>query len=537
MKQFLIFSVLLLASVGTTRAEQKPKANLSTDGVVDLVYLDEKRPIFLRLHIESHRRPYRRQWTNSIKQGLATLDTNGDGVLTKDETPPKTMPKSLGAMRLLAMPVAWDADVAPHDGKITLSEAAEFLAARVTGPLQISSDKESQLLVSPGVIRNEGDLFSMIDRDGDGRLTAKEMRQAAFNLGKRDLDRDEALSATEANAEGNPFVSFTRQPNGLQTPLAVLNSGNSHSGLMKHIRSKYREKSRLNLPEWLAKKADADGNGKLDDEEFRHLLRSPTPQAAIAVRFGKPEETAEARIIRKPKTTQIKLQASQGLVSISVEDVLIEVSASGSSSGVRDQIVAQFRRSDADNNEYLDGKELNAPLFRSNLTEFDADGNSKLYLDELMTVVDCRIAAARSRTRIDVRDLGQAMFTVLDVNRDLSVGQREFLEAARRLKLWDRNGDGGVTSSEVPHLYSLQVGPGQPTFSGLNPVRNNNTGQPMPQAVVKGPVWFQRMDKNRDGDLSPQEFLASPERFQSIDRDGDGLIDADEATAIGQRDN
>ena len=44
-----------------------------------------------------------------------------------------------------------------------------------------------------------------------------------------------------------------------------------------------------------------------------------------------------------------------------------------------------------------------------------------------------------------------------------------------------------------------------------------------------GPMWFRKMDRNRDGDVSRREFLGSDELFKKIDLDGDGLISVEEA--------
>jgi hypothetical protein len=46
-----------------------------------------------------------------------------------------------------------------------------------------------------------------------------------------------------------------------------------------------------------------------------------------------------------------------------------------------------------------------------------------------------------------------------------------------------------------------------------------------------GPVWYQRMDRNKDGDISWREFLGPRPKFDSIDADHDGLISRDEAEA------
>ena len=41
---------------------------------------------------------------------------------------------------------------------------------------------------------------------------------------------------------------------------------------------------------------------------------------------------------------------------------------------------------------------------------------------------------------------------------------------------------------------------------------------------LTGPLWFQRMDRNRDGDVSLREFPGPLDQFHVLDRDGDGLI-------------
>ena len=52
---------------------------------------------------------------------------------------------------------------------------------------------------------------------------------------------------------------------------------------------------------------------------------------------------------------------------------------------------------------------------------------------------------------------------------------------------------------------------------------------PPADAPGEGPLWFRRMDRNRDGDVSWREFLGPSDRFVRIDADGDTLIDAAEA--------
>jgi hypothetical protein len=57
------------------------------------------------------------------------------------------------------------------------------------------------------------------------------------------------------------------------------------------------------------------------------------------------------------------------------------------------------------------------------------------------------------------------------------------------------------------------------------------SSQPLPPPA-QGPLWFQKMDRNRDGDVSRREFLGSDEQFRKIDTNGDGLISREEAEAF-----
>src|SRR5205823_501092 len=111
---------------------------------------------------------------------------------------------------------------------------------------------------------------------------------------------------------------------------------------------------------------------------------------------------------------------------------------------------------------------------------------------------------------------------------------REMRQAAKLLLQLDRDGDGCLALNEIPRRYQLGAQRGPVGGDNLGGVFAISTGgfmgsAPQPQRK-EGPLWFRKMDRNRDGDVSRREFLGTDEQFRQIDKDGDGLISAREAT-------
>ena len=210
---------------------------------------------------------------------------------------------------------------------------------------------------------------------------------------------------------------------------------------------------------------------------------------------------------------------------------------------IRQQSVVQFRQADKDNNGFIDAKEAEASRqFRGGLFKaMDRDGDGKVTEKELLAYLDSyreiRARAQAACASLVLSDESRGLFDLLDSDRDGRLSVREMRGAVGLLKKLDRTGKGHLAKADVPRSYRLTLRRGAADTGPLGGAAAafalygaSASAEQGPRRTA-GPLWFRKMDRNRDGDVSRKEFLFSRELFEKIDSDGDGLISVAEAVS------
>jgi Ca2+-binding EF-hand superfamily protein len=556
-------------------APGKPAKGPGAGGPYDIVFLSQARPVVVRLDVRVDGKPLQAAWDDFIDYVFKYADTDGDGVLNKEEAEGAPEPSSLNSGAFLfggfgGMAPGGRATMdANKDGKVTREEFADFYRKSGLPPfqVQVKNDNGPRMGMpfqqkAPSAADLNAALMKLLDKDRDGKLSRAELAAAPEIFRKLDLDEDEVITHQELLPDFTPLnlafggVAYAtggqgpKQPD--NDPVFLAPSGGSSRDVARRLLTRYgkgkktltRADIALGAEEFA--RLDRDGNGELDAEELAHFLPR-TPDLSAIVRLGE-RGVNEATIDPAPGQARppagVTLRAAQDtmVLSFGQERLAVRVGASKPRAQlgafIRQAAVAQFQAADRDNNGYLDEKEIQRSGFGRMAKQIDRDGDGKIYEKELIAylekVEEMQARATSSCVTLHFADAGKGLFDLFDLDRD---GRLSLREIQAMPKVVDELGKGGaISAADIPHSYLFRVeqgagGGGVDPFAVFETLGVNN-GPPPP--LGRGPLWFQRMDRNRDGDVSRREFLGSDELFRRIDTDGDGLISLEEAIRYEQ---
>ena len=506
-----------------------------TSEVRDVILMLDNGPLHLRVQVAVGGLSPLDARRASLDRLLKTLDTDGDGKLSQKEA--ERSPLFREKQRPKAEAFLKEIGAAPTFSRRDMEQRFERFGGETVVYRQNASDSASDNAV-----------FKLLDANKDGVVDATEMQDSVDLLLAKDADDDECVTLDEfapppPTTADQLAVGMNQTRPETATVAELLRDTNQtllpQQLLLKYDKDRNRKLSTAELG-WSKERVatcDTDKDGQLNLKELGGLQKSPV-DIELAV-----------DVIRKEGQPMLRTLASLGnrtdgdrvpdLATISLPTAVVTFSSREVDPFEASMTIAlrTFNELDADKNGYLDRDEtmLRERFGRGLFDQIDADGDGKIFGEEMKEFIRARGEPVATTCQIMVFDDGKGFFSTLDSNGDRRISMREMRYADKTLTKMKRNDKPGLAENEPARRYRIEFVRGVFNPFG-NPERRVNPLMPQPVAeVIKprpvGPVWFQRWDRNNDGDITWREFLGPRDAFEQLDADRDELIDPKEAEA------
>ena len=516
-----------------------------------LMLLAPSAPFILELNLQIDHADFCTTTTDYIERLFQSLDGNQDSYIDLKEMKNvpafgiKQLDQGSPVQRLKLL------DTSPHDNRLSVAEFASYInraqgtAFRIAG----APTRSSQVI----------ELFRKLDRNRDGAVSDAEFKVSSETLFMFDRDEDEVLNLVELRPFTSPLNAPVNQPvsrQAVETPFRRLDHDRSINVVIDELFKKYveygnAEKNAISLDCFKHKNSDSNtiheydhnSDGFLNRDELFAYLQNPVVDLQLQISLPRQQSFRHSLKILDQQSGRVKdiKTRSSSKLEFRVDSLFLEFRVKSSRHMFADTVrfyQTRFRVVDADKNGYLSPAEfaqLNLP--DTDYKKVDQNNDEMLLVDELTKHLIKDTAAIQDQVVMTVDNDGKSLFEILDTDLDRRLSPRELKQSLQRVKEFDGNQDQSLDHSELRGHFKITVELGKPELFVFDPRVNSmamNQNQSV-QRTISGPLWFQRMDRNRDGDISRKEFLFDSTLFDKLDRDQDQLINPAEADAFQKK--
>ena len=532
-------SAVLISAALTSAALTSPlhaADSAPSSEVRDIILVLDNGPLHLRVHVAVGGVSPQEARRASLDRLVKSLDADGDGKLSQKEAErsplfrEKQRPKAEAFLKNIGVSTAFS--------RKDMEQRFERLGGETVVYRQNASSSGS-----------DNEVFKLLDANKDGVVDAIEMQDSVDLLLAKDGDDDECVTLDEfappPTTNADQIAVAMNQPRTPTANVADLLRDTNQTLLPAQLIQKFdKDRNRKLSPEelsWSKERVatcDTDKDGQLNLKELGSLKNSPV------------DIELSVDVIRKQGQSMLKTLGAAAnridgdrvpdLATISLPSAVVAFSSREVDPFEASMTIAlrTFNELDTDANGYLDKDEtmLRERFGRGLFDQIDADGDGKIFGEEMKEFIRARGEPVATTCQITVFDDGAGFFSTLDANGDRRISIREMRYADKTLAKMERDDKPGLAETEPARRYRIEFVRGVFNPFG-NPERQVNVRMPTAMAeVIKprpvGPIWFQRWDRNNDGDITWREFLGPRDAFEQLDADRDELIDPKEAEAV-----